>query len=153
MADVTVPDGTNVLPGLTFTKTWRLKNIGTCTWTTSYTLVFSSGDALGGSSVNLPNTVVPGQTVDISVSLTAPTTAGHYIGFWQFKNAAGTLFGIGANDDKAWWVDINVLAPATFDVAYDFASNSCSATWYSTEGSLPCPGADGDCSRLCPQSR
>ena len=90
IADVTVPDGTNVLPGLTFAKTWRLKNVGTCTWTTSYTLVFASGDALGGSPVNLPSTVVPGQTVDVTVSLTAPTTAGHYIGFWQFKNASGT---------------------------------------------------------------
>ena len=76
IADVTVPDGTNVLPGLTFAKTWRLKNIGTCTWTTSYTLVFASGDALGGSSVNLPSTVVPGQTVDVSVSLTAPEHSG-----------------------------------------------------------------------------
>ena len=30
--DVTVPDGTTFLPGATFTKTWRLKNAGTCTW-------------------------------------------------------------------------------------------------------------------------
>ena len=144
VADVTVPDGTNVAPGLTFTKTWRLKNIGTCTWTTSYTLVFSSGDPLSGSTVQFPNRVAPGQTVDVSVALTAPTAPGHYIGFWQFKNAAGALFGIGATTKKAWWVEINVLAPTTFEVAYDFAANYCSANWFGAEGNLPCPGVDGD---------
>src|SRR5512137_2300312 len=49
VADVTTPDGTNVLPGLTFAKTWRIKNAGTCTWSTSYVLVFASGDPLGGA--------------------------------------------------------------------------------------------------------
>src|SRR5690349_5782138 len=42
VADVTVPDGTNFPPKATFTKTWRLKNIGSCTWTTSYQIVFFS---------------------------------------------------------------------------------------------------------------
>src|SRR5271157_1067465 len=49
VADVTVPDGTTLAPGATFTKTWRLENIGNCTWTTSYALVFSSGSAMGAS--------------------------------------------------------------------------------------------------------
>ena len=30
IADVTVRDGTIMSPGQTFTKTWRLKNVGTC---------------------------------------------------------------------------------------------------------------------------
>ena len=62
VADVTVPDGTRYDPGATFTKTWRLKNIGTCTWTTSYTLVFDSGDADGchGFGGNFPSSVPPG---------------------------------------------------------------------------------------------
>ena len=47
IADVTVPDGTTYTPGATFQKTWRLKNIGTCTWTTSYALIFDSGNQLG----------------------------------------------------------------------------------------------------------
>ena len=145
ITDVTVPDGTNVRAGLTFTKTWRLKNIGTCTWTTSYTLVFSSGDQLGGpSSVNLKNSVAPGQTVDLSVNLTAPGTAGHYIGFWQLKSASGALFGLGSSANKAWWVDFNVLGTSTTGAAYDFASNYCSAAWTSLQGNLPCPGSDGD---------
>ncbi|HLO15367.1 MAG TPA: NBR1-Ig-like domain-containing protein, partial [Anaerolineales bacterium] len=36
VADVSIPDGTLFSPGFQFTKVWRLKNVGTCTWTTSY---------------------------------------------------------------------------------------------------------------------
>jgi hypothetical protein len=144
VADVTVPDGTTYAPGSTFTKTWRLKNIGTCTWTTGYSLVFASGERMGGpTSVNLPNNVAPGQTVDVSIGLTAPNAPGHYIGYWKFKNAAGVLFGIGSTLDKAWWVEINVSGGAA-GVAYDFAGNYCSASWYSIQSGLPCPGTDGD---------
>jgi hypothetical protein len=144
VADVTVPDGTTFAPNTAFTKTWRLKNIGTCTWTTSYALVFDTGDRMGGpASVNLSNTVYPGQTVDLSISLTAPAAAGHYIGYWKFKNAAGVLFGIGSTMNKSWWVEINVSGSSP-GVAYDFAANYCSATWYSLQYSLPCPGTDGD---------
>ncbi|MBA4379445.1 MAG: hypothetical protein C0393_01940, partial [Anaerolinea sp.] len=79
VADVSVPDGTSFAPSTAFTKTWRLKNIGTCTWTTAYALVFSSGSAMGGPAViNLLGSVAPGQMVDIPVNLTAPATAGNY---------------------------------------------------------------------------
>src|SRR3990172_929541 len=81
IADVTVPDGTRFEPGTTFKKTWRLKNIGTCTWTTSYSLVFDSGERMGAlASINFPSGVAPGQTIDLTVDMTAPSTAGHYIG-------------------------------------------------------------------------
>ena len=144
VADVTVPDGTTYAPNAAFTKTWRLKNIGTCTWTTSYSLVFDSGTKMGGpTSVNLPKSVTPGQTVDISINLTAPASAGRYIGYWKFKNSSGASFGIGTTFNKAWWVEINVSGSSS-GVGYDFAANYCSATWYSISGNLPCPGSDGD---------
>ena len=144
VADVTVPDGATYAPNAAFTKTWRLKNIGTCTWTTSYSLVFDSGTKMGGpTSVNLPKSVAPGQTVDISINLTAPSSAGRYIGYWKFKNASGAAFGIGTSFNKAWWVEINVSGSST-GVGYDFAANYCSAAWYSISGNLPCPGSDGD---------
>jgi fibronectin type 3 domain-containing protein len=144
VADVTVPDGTTFAANATFTKTWRLKNIGFCTWTTSYALVFDSGNNMGGpTSVNLPSSVAPGQTVDLSVDLTAPSSPGHYIGYWKLMNASGVRFGIGANMNRPWWVEINVGSGSS-GVAYDFAANYCDATWFSTAGNLPCPGSDGD---------
>lgn len=144
IADVTVPDGSTFAPNAPFTKTWRLKNIGNCTWTTSYALVFDSGSQMGGpASVNLPNSVAPGQTVDISISLTAPSAPGHYIGYWRFRNASGVPFGIGWTYSKPWWVEINVSGGG-WGTGYDFAANYCSASWFSIWGDLPCPGADGD---------
>lgn len=138
VADVTVPDGTSFSAGTAFTKTWRLKNIGSCTWTTGYSLVFSSGEKMGGpDSVPLTSNVAPGQTVEISVNLTAPSAAGAYRGFWQLKNASGAVFGIGTTASKTFWVDIKVLKP--FITAYDFTSDFCSATWHYNGGPIPCP--------------
>jgi len=145
IADVTVPDGTTFQPGAAFKKTWRLKNIGTCTWTTSYALVFDSGEKMGApASINFPANVAPGQTVDLSVDMTAPSNPGHYIGYWKFRNAAGVLFGIGFNANKSWWVEINVAGTPTTNVVYDFTANAGSATWSSGAGGLSFPGTDGD---------
>lgn len=142
VADVTVPDGTNFAPGSVFKKTWRLKNNGTCAWTTAYTLVFDSGEKMGGpASVTLPSAVAPEQTIDLSVDLTAPGGTGTYIGYWKLKNATGALFGTGAAGDKAFWVNIKVSSGET---AYDFVANAASAAWSSGAGALPFPGADGD---------
>ncbi|MEW6240281.1 MAG: NBR1-Ig-like domain-containing protein [Chloroflexota bacterium] len=144
IADVTVPDGTNFAPGTTFKKTWRLKNIGTCTWTTSYSMVYVSGEKMGSTlTVAMPATVAPGQTVDISVDMTAPSAPGKYRGNWQFKNAAGVLFGIGVSANKPWWVEINVTG-AGIGVVYNFADKACDAVWTSGAGVLPCPGTSGD---------
>lgn len=145
VADVTVPDGTRYDAGATFTKTWRLRNSGTCTWTTSYTMAFERGTQMGSTaSVAMPSSVAPGSTVDVSVNMTAPNAAGHYIGYWRFKNAAGTWFGLGVNADRAWWVEINVAGTTTGGVAYDFTANAGSATWSSGAGGLSFPGTDGD---------
>ncbi len=153
IADVTVPDGTLMSPGQVFDKTWRLKNIGTCTWTTAYKLVFVGGEQMGGpAEANLPRDVPPGSTVDLTVRLTAPSVAGTYRGYWQFKNASGVLFGIGTPAVKPWWVEIRVSGPTPTatppppagDTLYDFVAHACEAQWVSGAGNLPCPGSEGD---------
>ena len=107
--DVTIPDGATLLPGETFTKIWRLKNRGTCTWTPDYMLVFSSGSQMGGTTaIRLPAYVAPGQTIDISVTLTAPSTTGAYTGYWMLRNPSGALFGTGDKANIAFYVDIKV---------------------------------------------
>lgn len=137
--DVTVPDGTLFLPNSSFTKVWRLKNIGACTWTASYALVFTSGDKMGGKNVvALPGIVRPGQTVDVGVDLVAPGQPGKYRGYWMLSNHNGQVFGIGNNASKPFWVDIQVRA-VNSPYAYDFALNMCAATWRSSSANLPCP--------------
>jgi hypothetical protein len=110
VADVTVPDGSIFRPGEAFTKTWRLKNNGTCTWTTAYRLVFDSGALLGApTSVALPRSVAPDQTIDLSLPMTAPATAGSQRGFWMLQDARGNRFGVGTLAASPFWVDIRVV--------------------------------------------
>jgi hypothetical protein len=93
ITDVTVPDGTAFSPGENYTKTWRVRNNGTCTWTSDYALVFVSGEKMGGTTPQLLMTsVAPGDTVDISIDLKAPATDGNYVGNWQIRNSSNDLF-------------------------------------------------------------
>ncbi len=114
VSDLDVIDGTVFQPGQNFVKTWRMKNTGTTTWTKEYTLARISGDAIvGPSSVNLPNQVAPGETVDVPVSLTAPAAAGTHTSYWKLKNAQGQYFGGSASLDTAIWVQILVAGSGT----------------------------------------
>src|SRR5215213_7923355 len=143
VSDVTYPDGSAVTLGGTFTKIWRLKNTGTCTWTTSYALVFVSGERFGASTaVSIPTNVGPGQTVDLAVNLTAPNQNGHYRGFWKLRNASNVLFGIGQNADGNFYVDVNVTGYTV--TGYNFLASYCEASWQNESRDLPCPGAEGD---------
>jgi hypothetical protein len=93
VSDVNIPDGTVIDPGDNFKKTWKFKNTGECKWTTSYSIAFVSGNAMGGKTTALAGDVDPGDTADVSVELTAPTVPGTYTGYWRLKNAAGNFFG------------------------------------------------------------
>ncbi len=89
VTDVTYKDYTPVATGEDFTKIWRLRNVGTCTWTSAYKVTFDHGNGMGVSSnysQSLPGVVPPGQNVDISVDLSAPTTAGTYRGDWALRD-------------------------------------------------------------------
>jgi hypothetical protein len=110
ITDVTIPDGTLFSSGATFVKTWRLKNIGTCTWNSSYALVYDSGTAMGGaSSLPLPGTIAPGQSVDVSINLQAPTADNTYRGFWGLANASGARVPVtGGSSGRSFYVEIRV---------------------------------------------
>ena len=138
--DVTIPDGSKLAPGEVFTKTWRLKNSGTCTWNTAYTLVFSSGNVMSGASpTKLAANVKPGETVDISIALTAPSQSGSYRGYWLLRSDAGFMFGVGSVAPAPFFVDIVVASPA--NIPLDFTANYCSAVWKSGSGAIDCPGS------------
>ncbi|MHB1294358.1 MAG: NBR1-Ig-like domain-containing protein [Anaerolineae bacterium] len=92
--DVTIPDDTVVQPGTRFLKTWRVRNTGQEPWPAGSRLVYATGDLLGGAaSASLNEPVAPGETVDISVSMSAPTVAGSYQGSWQMQASDGYVFG------------------------------------------------------------
>lgn len=110
--DVTIKDGTQIEVGKSFTKTWRLKNKGTCTWNREYALVFVEGNRMNGPEVQfLENQVKPGQTVDLSVKLKAPSQTGTHTGYWMLRDENGRLFGLGKKANDPFWVKINAVNP------------------------------------------
>lgn len=82
VSDVTIPDNTVVTANTAFTKTWRLKNTGTCAWDSSYLVVYISGATMsqqpGYWIAQQGQTVSPGQSVDVSVGMTSPADNGSY---------------------------------------------------------------------------
>jgi len=106
--DVSVPDNTVFKPGTAFTKTWRIKNAGTCAWTEGYQIVFVAGDRMEGKqAVNIP-AAKAGADVDITINLIAPFAIGKYKGYWQLRDSTGKNFGTGEDNNIAWWVAITV---------------------------------------------
>ena len=107
--DITIPDDTLISPGQSFIKTWKLVNIGSCTWTTLYSASFFYGDRMGAPEiVSLQEIALPGQSVEISIEMVAPQAAGTYQGNWKLSNSSGVLFGIGPSGDSPFWVRIIV---------------------------------------------
>lgn len=145
--DVTIADNSKFGPGERFTKTWRLKNIGRCTWTEDYELVFASGSSMNGpSSVKFDATVRPGETIDLSARLTSPDKKGTYTGNWKLRSDKGVDFGIGGNANSVFWVKIVVDDDAATpgDNPLNFAYSYCDASWRSGKGSLSCPTGKED---------
>lgn len=114
VADLTVPDDTAFPANHSFVKTWRLRNAGTCTWDSSYALVFVDGAQMSGDSpASLPEVVLPGETVDLSVTLTTPATGGVYRGEWMLQNGQGETFGLGDDGGDPFWVQVVVTELAS----------------------------------------
>jgi hypothetical protein len=91
--DVTIPDGTQMVPGQTFTKTWKIKNDGACGWGSGYGLTYAYGEKMSGKPQALATLVEIGQEVEVSVELKAPDKVGEYTSAWQMTNPKGIPFG------------------------------------------------------------
>lgn len=145
VTDVTVPDGMDFLMGDNFTKTWRLENTGSCTWNADYDIVFSEGDKMGApDSVQITSgTVEPGETVDVSVNLTAPSTPGTFRGNWKLRDDEGTIFGIENSSSGYFWVEIEIDDPGP-ETIFDFHAKAPSAQWVSGAGVLSFGGPDSN---------
>src|SRR5512145_2428272 len=91
--DVTVPDKAAMQPGQTFNKIWRIRNSGTTTWDAGYRLAFAGDNQMKGpNEVPLPSVpVLPGQTVNLEVRLTAPDQTGVHRSTWQIRNRNNQL--------------------------------------------------------------
>lgn len=138
VADVTIPDNTVIPPGTSFVKTWKLRNDGNCAWgpgTTVDSMMFVGGTMMGNAGpVPLTSQVLPGQSANLSVTLTAPTAAGTYRSDWKLHRTNGALFGVGASS-VPFYVQIKVNSGSTAE-RITFASG---ATVWSKQGSITFP--------------
>jgi polar amino acid transport system substrate-binding protein len=91
--DVTVPDGTEMQPGQDFDKVWRIHNVGTCTWDSSYRVAFVDGYSMGGDEEHVQGTVPYGASYDMTIDQEAPDDPGTYVGVWEMRNGNNVAFG------------------------------------------------------------
>jgi len=102
MVSETIPDNSEFSAGEDFTKSWTLKNTGTCDWNTGYRLSFKSGDHMGADDyVKISEETDPGETIKIEVPMSAPSKKGTFKGIWQMETNKGAKFG-------QVWVQIKV---------------------------------------------
>ncbi|MGA2112597.1 MAG: NBR1-Ig-like domain-containing protein [Anaerolineales bacterium] len=93
VADVTFPDNTVLAADASFDKTWSIQNTGTCTWDANYSITFVSGDQMSGATTTIGDSVAPGDTTDITVSMVSPSSDGSYTGYWRMADDNGNQFG------------------------------------------------------------
>ena len=105
--DVTIPDGTSFKQGVAFTKTWQIRNEGTCTWD-GYKLVYAGGDLMDGPISTAMPVVAPGALANVSVELKSPPKGGDYTGLWEFENPSGARFGVNSHGKDLIWVKVSV---------------------------------------------
>ncbi len=138
--DVPVANGDSVHPGTTFSAAWRLANVGTCTWTSGYQIVLTSGGgAIQATSAQaFPGTAAPGDTLDVAFELTAPDKPGTYTLTWQLRGPGTGYFGHGASGDQDFTLTFDVLdLPSKW--RFDFIAAQCQSQWHTRQASfLPC---------------
>jgi uncharacterized protein YkwD len=134
VTDVTIPDNSEVGAGTTFTKTWLVGNLGTCTWGPDYTLTHYSDERMSALSPVPLGITGPGEFLEISVDLRAPNSIGTHRGNFVIKNPAGLIMSV--DEDSRLWVIIHVTnsvtvtatATATTTAIPGTASGSVTAT-------------------------
>lgn len=96
-------------PGQGFTKSWRVRNSGTCAWDADFMLLYVNGNrgeaGMGSQPQAVGRSVAPGETVDLSMPLTAPNAYGTFQAFFQMRDSTGKLFG------EVIWAGIQVPDP------------------------------------------
>ena len=109
----TIPDGTRMPVERTFTKLWRIKNTGSCTWNNNYAARFVDGDLMGaGATIPITDVDIPTNGyLMLEVEFTAPSTPDSYRGSWMLVSDDARLFGLGPNSKGWFWVEIEVFNP------------------------------------------
>jgi hypothetical protein len=108
LLDQNPDDNSEIAKQTKFDMQWTLKNTGTTTWTTLYTIEWFMGDRISGGAYDgknryyFPAEVAPGDSVTVFVDMKTPNTSGTYYSWWKLKNELGANFGD---------VDVTIIVP------------------------------------------
>jgi hypothetical protein len=90
----TPPDKSTVAAGKKFKITWRLSNVGTTIWDSTYAFKFYAGTQMATSaSYQVSKDVAPNKSYDFTVDAVAPTTPGDYYSLWVLQRQDGINVG------------------------------------------------------------
>lgn len=93
VSDVTVPDNTQFDKNKEFTKTWRIRNSGSCDWPAGTLAAYASGEKMSAPDTVQIGAVKMGETADITVKLKSPDKDGNFAATWRLMDDKGELFG------------------------------------------------------------
>lgn len=106
--DITIPDGSVIPPLQPCLKVWEVKNNGNVAWPEGTILKIVSSGLAVPETVNVP-CVNAGESISISVNITAPEKPGKYRLFYRFCHPLTNIpFG------DILWIDFTVAAPFKF---------------------------------------
>eukprot|EP01090_Pellita_catalonica_P012762 TRINITY_DN2852_c0_g1_i1.p1 TRINITY_DN2852_c0_g1~~TRINITY_DN2852_c0_g1_i1.p1 ORF type:complete len:514 (-),score=109.86 TRINITY_DN2852_c0_g1_i1:33-1574(-) len=100
--DVTIEDGKQLEPGTEFVKIWKMKNNGSVAWPANTKLVYITGVAMAAVDEIVLPSVAPGEEINVSVDMKAPTAEGRFSSTFRLRDSEGVSFG------NRVWVDIVV---------------------------------------------
>jgi MinD-like ATPase involved in chromosome partitioning or flagellar assembly len=107
----TIPPETILAPGQLFDKTWILRNVGSKTWTTDYTINYATGEGMGATQPNtFPSIASPGECIEITLVMRAPNSSGTYEGHWVLQDAKQERFNF--DDPKMGTLDVIIIVPS-----------------------------------------
>jgi len=114
LGDVTYPDNTNVQPSEAITKTWEIRNQGTCSWGSGYALKFASGSFTDVASLSDPfPEAASSETIQVSVVMTTPRSAGTHSGVWVIQRPEGDNVEVQAGKAFDLWAVVRVTSTGT----------------------------------------
>lgn len=111
IADVTIPDDTTILPGASFSKTWRIRNNGSCPLPEGTNWSYANGERMNGPISQPLAPLAAGETADITIQLIAPQNPGTHTGYWQVVLPNGVTLA------TRYYVRIIVPSPTTAPTA------------------------------------
>ena len=116
-------------PNDVFTMSWRLQNTGTCIWNDAYLMHFDDGtqvtDAEDFPIIPIGAQVPPGESVTVTIPMSAPELPGDYESSFSLQNGQGeSVINFGVLTKVGSTSSASLASPGELRYTYDCSSGS-----------------------------